>query len=102
MVDIFSGDSLLRKMKAAVPERNEHLYAFHELTDSVATSVVEWKECVEAWERDPANPNPFEIRGASMSRHLVKVISKISLHLAVTLYLHLMTPCRRVFLSQQV
>jgi hypothetical protein len=59
----FSGASLLRKIKAAVPERNEHVHSFRELTESLPNSVSKWRECVEAWERDPTKKNPFEFEG---------------------------------------
>jgi hypothetical protein len=54
----------LRRIKAAVPERNEHVSTFQELTNSLPRgSVAEWKESVEAWERGSVKKNPFEFQG---------------------------------------
>ncbi|OBZ74530.1 hypothetical protein A0H81_05788 [Grifola frondosa] len=54
--------SLLAKIKAAVPERNEHVAAFEEFTSSLPPqNVAEWTALVEAWEHDQSAPNPFEI-----------------------------------------
>ena len=64
MVNKLPGLSLLRRLKAAVPERNEHVNAFQELTGSLPKeSLTEWKASVEAWEQDGTKKNPFEFRG---------------------------------------
>jgi hypothetical protein len=67
-VDVFTlkGDSLLRKIKAAIPERDEHLHQFQELTDAVQGSVAEWQTSIKAWEKDPTRWNPFEFEGTSV------------------------------------
>jgi hypothetical protein len=66
-----SGASLLCKITVAVPEWNEHLYAFHELTKSLPNSTTEWKDDVEAWEKDKTKPNPFEFKGTGIVTCLV-------------------------------
>jgi hypothetical protein len=58
-----SGASLLCKIALAVPERNEHVHAFHELSDSLPDSTAKWRDDVEAWEKDKMNPNLFENNG---------------------------------------
>jgi hypothetical protein len=61
-----TGTTLLRRIKAAVPERNEHVNAFQELTASLPNNTVaEWKEAVEAWEHDRTKANPFDSQCAS-------------------------------------
>jgi hypothetical protein len=64
-ITMTTGASLLRKIKAAVPERNDHLLEFRDLTENYRDSAIKWKEEVEAWERDRTNPNPFEYKGES-------------------------------------
>jgi hypothetical protein len=55
---------------AAVPERNEHLQAFHELTSSLPESTSVWKANVEAWEKDKLAPNPYEFKGTGIRHNL--------------------------------
>ena len=62
------GQSLLRRIRAAVPERNEHVDAFQELTRSLPKdSVANWKCSVEAWEQGRKKENPFESKGTGKS-----------------------------------
>jgi hypothetical protein len=52
--------TFLRKVKEAVPARDQHLLAFEEFNMSLPeASVKEWSTCVEAWEDDNTKPNPF-------------------------------------------
>lgn len=50
------GSSILRKIKEAIPERNEHQGDFEELTQSLEhkfpEQFVKWKRQVEEWEAD--------------------------------------------------
>lgn len=52
--------TFLRKIKTAVPERADHVWAFEELTANLQPeSVAEFTVAVETWEADDTQPNPF-------------------------------------------
>jgi hypothetical protein len=54
------GASLLRKLKVAVPERNNHVVDYELFSESLpASSVLEWTDAVEAWEKDNSETNPY-------------------------------------------
>jgi hypothetical protein len=62
----------LRKVKEAVPTRDEHTLAFEEFNAALPVeSTMEWTACVEAWERDSTKPNPFH---AKLARKLFVLI----------------------------
>jgi hypothetical protein len=62
----------LRKVKEAVPARDEHVLAFEEFNAALPVeSTKEWAACVEAWERDSKKPNPFYTELASQSFILI-------------------------------
>ncbi|KAF8449453.1 hypothetical protein L210DRAFT_3609687 [Boletus edulis BED1] len=71
------GESLLSKLKEAVPERNEHQEDLREFESSLAQQYKEqlakWKEDVEAWEADMSKPNPFEVRSHFISQASVRL-----------------------------
>ncbi|KAI5999770.1 hypothetical protein F5J12DRAFT_906675 [Pisolithus orientalis] len=58
--------SLLRKVKEAIPEHNDHQCDFEELTWLLKLKFPEqlalWKQQVEDWEADLTKPNPFEVK----------------------------------------
>ncbi|KAG2103729.1 uncharacterized protein F5147DRAFT_746669 [Suillus discolor] len=60
------GHTMLHKMKDALPERQDHHEALDDLEEGLrgeySASLTQWREQVEAWERDPAKPNPFKRR----------------------------------------
>ncbi|RXW11828.1 hypothetical protein EST38_g14025, partial [Candolleomyces aberdarensis] len=57
------GEFLLRKLTAAAADLPEQVISHQELEDVLDEGMlVSWKKEVEAWESDPANPNPFEIK----------------------------------------
>lgn len=55
---------MLHKMKDALPELLEHEAALVDLEEGLkeecSDTLSRWKEEVEAWERDPLQPNPYE------------------------------------------
>ncbi|KAK0486702.1 hypothetical protein EDD18DRAFT_1311625 [Armillaria luteobubalina] len=54
------GDTLLCKIKDAVPKASKHEDRFERFTASLPQSdVATWSEMVEAWEVDRNKPNPF-------------------------------------------
>ncbi|KAI6009436.1 hypothetical protein F5J12DRAFT_905029 [Pisolithus orientalis] len=66
------GASLLRKVKEAIPECNDHQRDFEELTWSLKLKFPEqltlWKQQVEDWEADSTKPNPFEVKNDSITQ----------------------------------
>ena len=60
------GPSILRKIREAVPECNEHQGDFEELTRLLKLKFPEqltlWKQQVEDWEADSTKYNPFEVK----------------------------------------
>ena len=73
------GESILRKIIEAIPERNEHEEDLRELECSLsacyAKQLARWKECVEAWEQDMTQPNPFEVKSHCACLNLQLVFS---------------------------
>lgn len=61
-----AGPSILRKIKDAIPERNDHQCDFEELTQSLKHKFPEqlalWIQQIEAWEADPSSPNLFKVK----------------------------------------
>ncbi|KIM62429.1 hypothetical protein SCLCIDRAFT_24966 [Scleroderma citrinum Foug A] len=58
--------SILKKIKEAIPEHNDHQQDFEELTRSLMLKfplqLALWKQQVEEWESDSTKPNPFEVK----------------------------------------
>jgi hypothetical protein len=53
--------SLLKKIKEAVAESNEHKSLHHQFVLGLPEdSVKRWEEELEKWEEDHTKPNPFE------------------------------------------
>ncbi|GBE90026.1 hypothetical protein SCP_1800480 [Sparassis crispa] len=47
-------------MKAALPERNDQVFAFAELNNAMAQEDRDvWRAALETWEKDPSKLNPF-------------------------------------------
>jgi hypothetical protein len=61
---------MLNKLKDALLERQDHHEALDDLEEGLrgeySAALAQWREQVEAWECDPAKPNPFERRVESM------------------------------------
>ncbi|KAG9311341.1 hypothetical protein JVU11DRAFT_8443 [Chiua virens] len=66
------GESILLKLKEAVPERSEHREILCELEDCLSMqygeSLKKWKLDFEAWENDMSKPNPFEVKSHFVSQ----------------------------------
>ncbi|KIM60962.1 hypothetical protein SCLCIDRAFT_26283 [Scleroderma citrinum Foug A] len=84
---IMLGPSILRKVKEAIPEHNNHQQDFKELTRSLMlkfpVQLTLWKQQVEEWENYSMNPNPFEVKNdgitqASVRLQLAKDEAKLS------------------------
>ena len=53
--------SLLRKIKEAVAESNDHRFLHHQFVLGLPEdSVKRWEEQLGKWEEDHLQPNPFE------------------------------------------
>ena len=65
------GATLLRKIKEAGADKAEYRFQHEQLESSLPIDVLkQWKKEVEAWERDPSKPNPFEQMVTSMYNFL--------------------------------
>ncbi|KAI6156579.1 hypothetical protein BKA82DRAFT_4325506 [Pisolithus tinctorius] len=71
------GASLLRKVKEAVPEHNDHQRDFEELTQSLKLKFPEqlalWKQQIEDWEADSTKPNPFEVKNDGITQASIRL-----------------------------
>ncbi|KAG1790947.1 uncharacterized protein HD556DRAFT_1445722 [Suillus plorans] len=71
------GISLLRKLKAAIPERNQHQRDFNEFNETLVTERTEevamWKQGVEKWETDMSATNPFSPTTATITQASVRL-----------------------------
>ncbi|KIK77166.1 hypothetical protein PAXRUDRAFT_393130 [Paxillus rubicundulus Ve08.2h10] len=71
------GETILRKIIEAIPERNEHKEDFYESDQSLsaryAKQLAKWKTEVEAWEHDRSRPNPFEGKSASFTQASIRL-----------------------------
>ncbi|KAJ2914486.1 hypothetical protein MD484_g5955, partial [Candolleomyces efflorescens] len=57
------GTSLLKKMKTATSDVAEHVIAHQELEATLQKSDIDsWIVAVRTWEKDPTQPNPYELR----------------------------------------
>ncbi|KAJ2913845.1 hypothetical protein MD484_g6552, partial [Candolleomyces efflorescens] len=57
------GSSLLKKMKTATSDVAEHVIAHQELESTLQRSDIDaWIVAVRTWEKDPTQPNPYELR----------------------------------------
>jgi hypothetical protein len=64
-----SGRSLMRRYKAAVPQRNQQIEAHRGFTESLSPQhVATWTDAVEEWENDESHPkkvpSPYEIKSS--------------------------------------
>ncbi|KAF8874974.1 hypothetical protein BD779DRAFT_1613491 [Infundibulicybe gibba] len=72
-VSIICG-TLLRKVKEAVPAREEHINAFQTFSSALpSASVQEWTGLVRAWEANRNMPNPFESTIHTVSENKVRL-----------------------------
>ncbi|KAG1767651.1 hypothetical protein EDD22DRAFT_978118 [Suillus occidentalis] len=72
------GSTMLWKMKDALPEQEKHCEAFEDLDDGLqgeyGATLKQWREQVKAWERDTAQPNPFERKAQSMYEIMILIL----------------------------
>ena len=65
-----TGESILSKIKEAVPERDEHNEDLQEfealLTGQYKVQLEQWKTKIEAWEADRLKLNPFKVKSHGM------------------------------------
>ncbi|KAJ7480228.1 hypothetical protein B0H11DRAFT_1724998 [Mycena galericulata] len=60
--NIGQGDALQRKLIVAIAERERQVAGFREISATVHRDVrKDWKKQIEAWEKDPTQPNPYTV-----------------------------------------
>ena len=68
LLKLCSGDTLLRRIKAAVQESTNQTLLFHRFDlglrtqPELDTKINQWEIELIAWENDKTQPNPFEER----------------------------------------
>ncbi|KAG1784907.1 uncharacterized protein HD556DRAFT_1451293 [Suillus plorans] len=72
------GVSLLQKIKAAIPERDQHTRDFREFNDTLVAErpeeVSQWKIAIERWETDTStSTNPFGATTTTMTQASVRL-----------------------------
>ncbi|KAG1747926.1 uncharacterized protein EDB91DRAFT_1235827 [Suillus paluster] len=71
------GHTMLNKLKDALPEQQDHHKALDDLEEGLrgeySAALAQWREQVEAWECDPAKPNPFERRVETVTMASVRL-----------------------------
>ncbi|KAF8425786.1 hypothetical protein L210DRAFT_3615051 [Boletus edulis BED1] len=89
-------ESILLKLKEAVPEQSEHQDDLREfeasLSEQYGTQLTKWKQDIEAWENDMSKPNPFEVKSHFITQASVRLqlamddarVTSISLHPDIT------------------
>ncbi|KAK0472593.1 hypothetical protein IW261DRAFT_1424183 [Armillaria novae-zelandiae] len=66
--NVLMGDSLLQKIKDALPNAAEYKSRFEHFTKTLPSEeIAKWTVMVEAWEADTEEPNPFAQTMASKS-----------------------------------
>ncbi|KAG2048340.1 hypothetical protein BDR06DRAFT_976099 [Suillus hirtellus] len=77
------GVSLSRKLKAAVPECDQHVCDFEDFNNALEherpKQVAEWRLAVERWESDLSQENPFALTGKHMLLALTQAAVRLSL-----------------------
>lgn len=57
---IYIGTTLVRKLLIATDERNHQIECFKEINAGLDNATrKDWESCVQAWEHDKSNPNPY-------------------------------------------
>ncbi|KAF9489123.1 hypothetical protein BDN71DRAFT_1484915 [Pleurotus eryngii] len=69
-----AGNTLLRRMKEAVPKCSTHVENHCELEAHMeVATILEWHALVEAWEADHSKPNPYMAETTSLSQDAVRL-----------------------------
>ncbi|KIJ12364.1 hypothetical protein PAXINDRAFT_163929 [Paxillus involutus ATCC 200175] len=71
------GETMLEKLKDAIPKRADHAVALEELTAGLvedhSDDLERWKKQVEDWERDSSKQNPYERAGETIMLAAVRL-----------------------------
>ncbi|KAF8435931.1 hypothetical protein L210DRAFT_3352549, partial [Boletus edulis BED1] len=71
------GESILLKLKEAVPEQSEHQDDLREFEASLAEQygmqLTKWKQDIKAWENDMSKLNPFEVKSHFITQMSVRL-----------------------------
>lgn len=61
------GPLLLRKLKEAIPERDQHIFNLRDFEEAIPpASLTAWQVMITEWEQDRSKPNPFESEASGM------------------------------------
>ncbi|KAG5219381.1 CxC2 domain-containing protein [Salix suchowensis] len=68
------GNTLLRRMKEAVPECSTHTENHRELEAQIEeATITEWRTMVEIWESDRSKPNPYMVETTALSQDAIRL-----------------------------
>ncbi|KAF4583697.1 hypothetical protein EYR40_002188 [Pleurotus pulmonarius] len=67
-------NTLLRRMKEAVPECSTHTENHRELEAQIEeATITEWRTMVEIWESDRSKPNPYMVETTALSQDAIRL-----------------------------
>ncbi|KAJ8700507.1 hypothetical protein PTI98_003522 [Pleurotus ostreatus] len=68
------GNTLLRRLKEAIPQCSTHVENHHELEAHLEpATILEWRSLVESWEADNSKPNPYMAETTTLSQDAVRL-----------------------------
>ncbi|KAF9487933.1 hypothetical protein BDN71DRAFT_1478250 [Pleurotus eryngii] len=68
------GNTLLRRMKEAVPECSTHTENHRELEAQIEeATITEWRTMVEIWKSDRSKPNPYMVETTALSQDAIRL-----------------------------
>ncbi|KAI0748683.1 hypothetical protein C8Q80DRAFT_1219730 [Daedaleopsis nitida] len=72
---ITMAQTLLARIKTAVPQRDTHVQAYQDFSSSFDDTVVDqWERDIQTWEADPKNaPNPYVIERPHLSQAAIRL-----------------------------
>ncbi|KAF4588911.1 hypothetical protein EYR40_010466 [Pleurotus pulmonarius] len=68
------GNTLLRRMKEAIPQCSTHVENHRELEAHMDLAIIlQWRTVVEAWEADRSQPNPYMAETTTLSQDAIRL-----------------------------
>ncbi|KAG1846540.1 hypothetical protein F4604DRAFT_1688355 [Suillus subluteus] len=82
ILDDHFGPSLLKKLKEAILEHNQHAVDLRDFKEAIpSSSLSSWCKMVEEWEDDHSRPNPFEVQASAVTQASVRLeLSQLEAH----------------------
>ncbi|KAF7440872.1 hypothetical protein PC9H_001220 [Pleurotus ostreatus] len=72
--ETFVGNTLLRRLKEAIPQCSTHVENHRELEAHLEpATILEWRSLVESWEADNSKPNPYMAETTTLSQDAVRL-----------------------------